>query len=543
MVSQQPISQDYREGEAHLIHPLTRRNIFIVSFDSIGYSNSMFMRIRPFSHAVIAGLLLCVTAACDGFKAPILLDLAPKQPMLPAAVTVSFDPSVRNAILEHTACADIPWKGKLGEAIVRSFQETGRTRFAQIAIVDTADVLRPVSTTPGVTPVSATVKLLSQSITARTRTGADDRYTAHVDIRMVATFYDAQGLPVPDAPMVYSEGVSIFTPQFGGSGQCATQDLDAVMNTAVEHLTRQFGSYVEQLLAKLQNQPKPVTQTAAAPVQPAQPATGPTTVPAGASAMPTPSPALPSTVAQAATLSNPDPNRYAVVVGLSLYRSPWPGWRDGLLIDSEGTLSQVARSLSVPDNHTLLLQDELASQADIEEALASWLPKRITKESIVFVYFNGQAMTDPKTGEIYLIPYDSTPASSYTRLISLRWIQSRLQKLGAKLALAVIDSPLTGTAISKDAKAKSSAPNWAADLAGPSGTADASLIQIARMPGVSRQQSSLLAGLNGPADLDHDGIVTVGEWLRALRGNAVTVPTLPPTVTVQSIPLVRLNRQ
>lgn len=493
------------------------------------------MRIRPFFHAVIVGLLLCVTAACDGFKSPILLDLAPKQPMLPAAVTVSFDPSVRNAILEHTACADIPWKGKLGEAIVRSFQETGRTRFAQIAIVDTADVLRPVSTTPGVTPVSATVKLLSQSITARTRTGADDRYTAQVDIRMVATFYDAQGQPVPDAPMVYSEGVSVFTPQFGGSGQCATQDLDAVMNTAVEHLTRQFGSYVEQLLAKLQNQPRSVTQTAAAPVQPTQPSAVPMAAPA-------PVTTAPASPAQASAV-NPDPNRYAVVVGLSLYRSPWPGWRDGLLLDSEGTLSQVARSLSVPDNHTLLLQDELASQADIEEALASWLPKRITKESIVFVYFNGQAVADPKNGEIYLIPYDSTPASSYTRLISLRWIQSRLQKLGAKLTLAVIDSPLTGTAISKDAKAKSSAPNWAADLAGPSGTADASLIQIARMPGASRQQSSLLAGLNGPADLDHDGIVTVGEWLRALRGNAVTVPTLPPTVTVQSLPLTRVNRQ
>ncbi|MCC6140765.1 MAG: hypothetical protein IT389_09140 [Nitrospira sp.] len=460
--------------------------------------------------------------------------------MLPAAVTVSFDPSVRSAILEHTACADTPWKGKLGEAIIRSFQETGRTRFAQIAIVDTADVLRPVSTATGVTPVSATVKLLSQSITARTRTGADDRYTAQVDIRMAATFYDIQGQPVPDAPMVYSEGVSIFTPQFGGSGQCATQDLDAVMDTAVEHLTRQFGGYVEQFLAKLQSQPRPVTQTAAAaPVQPIQPSVEPLT------ALPraTTAPASLAQPAQTSPTSNPDQNRYAVVVGLGLYRSPWPGWRDGLLLDSEGALSQVARTLSVPDNHTLLLQDELASQADIEEALGSWLPKRVGKDALVFVYLSGQFLADSKTGEIYLIPYDSTPASSRTRLISLRWLQSRLQKLSAKLTLAIIDSPLIGAATPKDAKAKSPAPNWAADLAGPSGTADTSLIQIVRMPDASRQQTSLLAGLNGPADLDHDGMVTVGEWLRALRGNAVTVPTLPPTVTVQSVPLVRLNRQ
>lgn len=498
------------------------------------------MRIRSFPSIVIVGFLLGLTAGCEGFKAPILLDPAPPQKMLPAAVTVSFDPSVKNAVLEHTACADTPWKGKLGEAIVRSFQEIGRSRFVQLAIVDTADVLRPVSTTPGVTPVSATIKLLSQSLTARTRTGADDRYTAQVDIRMVATFYDAQGQPLPDAPIAYSEGVSIFTPQFGGSGQCATQDLDGVMNTAVEHLTRQFGSYVEQLLAKIQSQPQPVTQTAAAPVQPPQPRMESAFTPARA--ITTPVPPTPPAMAQTSDANNPDPNRYAVVVGLSLYRSPWPGWRDGLLLDNTAALSQVARTFQVPDSQTMLLQDELASQTDIEEALGSWLPKRAGKDSLVFVYFSGQSLTDPKTGEIYLIPYDSTPASSHSRLISLRWLQSRLQKLGAKLTLAVIESPAAAGSASKDGKTKPVAPNWTADLGGSSsGTTASQVIQISSMPAASEQPQHLLAGLSDSADLDHDGIVTVGEWLRTLRGNAITVPTLPPTVTVQSIPLAHVK--
>lgn len=512
-----------------------RRNILVVSLCSIGYSTAMLPQMRRFSHTVIIGFLFCVTAACDGFKSPILFDTAPPQKMLPAAVTVSFDPSVRNAILEHTACADTLWQGKLGDALIRSFQETGRSRFAQIAIVDTADVLRPVSTTPGVTPVSATVKLLGQSLTARTRTGADDRYTAQVDIRMVAIFYDPQGQPLPDAPMVYSEGVSIFTPQFGGSGQCATQDLDAVMNTAVEHLTRQFGGYVEQLLAKLQNQPRPVTQTTAVPVQPSQPAGEPTSPPARATTAPL-SPAQPTPA-----VTGQDPNRYAVIVGLGLYRSPWAGWREGLSAETKDALPQIARTFNVPDTQTLLLQDELASQEDIEETLASWLPKKAGKDSIVFFYFSGQSLADPKTGEVYLIPYDGTPASSRSRLISLRWLQSRLQKLGAKLTLAVIDSPLTVAAISKDGKVKSPAPNWAADLAGSSGPSIPTVIQIARSTNAPGQPQGLLSGLNGNADLDHDGIITVGEWLRSLRGSAITVPALPPTVAVQSIPLARVN--
>jgi len=499
----------------------------------------MLMQIRLFSQTAIVGLLLCMTAACEGFKSPILLDLSPPQKMLPAAVTVNFDPSVRNALLEHTACADVLWQGKLGEALARSFQETGRSRFAQITIVDTPDAPRPVSTAPGVTPVFATVKLLSQSITARTRTGADDRYIAQVDIRMVAVFYDVQGNPLPDAPIVYSEGVSVFTPQFGGSGQCATQDLDAVMATAADHLTRQFGGYVEQLLAKLQNQPRPATQTAAAPVPSAQPPAEPIAAPARATTVPVP--ATPPALAQTSA-TNPDPNRYAVVVGLSLYRTPWPGWREGLPLDDKETVPTLARRFNVPDNQTLLLQDELASLEDIQEALASWLPKRIKKDAVVLFYFSGQALADPKTGEISLIPYDGTPASAQTRLISLRWLQSRLQKLGAKVTLVILDSPITGNAASKDGKTKSVSPNWGADLTGPSGPSDSSMIQITRLPGSQSQPQGLLKGVNGDADLDHDGIITVGEWLRSLRGNALTTPSLPPTMAVQSIPLVRVSR-
>ena len=92
----------------------------------------------------------------------------------------------------------------------------------------------------------------------------------------------------------------------------------------------------------------------------------------------------------------------------------------------------------------MLLQDELATQTDLEKALALWLPKRVTKDSLVFFYFAGQTVADSKNGEVFLIPYDATPASSPFRLISIRFLQSRLQQLGAKLALAIIDSPMAG---------------------------------------------------------------------------------------------------
>lgn len=518
-------------------------NILVVSTRTIGYVVRMFKRTAPSCFATLLGIVFCVTAACTdfNFKVPQLGDPPPPQPVIPAAVTVNFDPSVRNAILEHQACADTAWKGPLGAALIQAFQETGRARFTQMSVVDTAGVPTPVSIPVGSTPVSATIRLVHQSLTARTRTGSDDRYMAQLDIQLVATFYDLQGQPVPDAPMIYSESVKIWTPQFGGSGSggCATQQLTEVMNTAIDHLTMQFYGYVGQFVTKLQKQAPSIQQVAARPVSPTTEAVA--VAPTHTATAPTP--ATPTAQpAPAPTLGGQDQNRYAVIVNVGLYRSPWAGWREGLSFENKDTVPALARTFDVPDSQTLLLQDELAAQADIEEALASWLPKRIGKDSIVFFYFNGQALADAKTGEAYLIPYDGTPASSRTRLISLRWLQARLQKLGVKLALAVIDSPITISVDQKDGKAKSVAPNWAADLAGSPGPSTPTVIQITRTLNAPNQPQGLLSGLKGDADLDHDGVITVGEWLRSLRGTSTTVPTLPPTVAVQTIPLVHVSR-
>lgn len=494
----------------------------------------MLMRPSPWLLTTLLGSIFCLTAACSDFKLPQLSDAPSQQsqPRIPASVTVLFDQTVRTAKLEHTACADTQWTGQVGDSILRAFQDMGQARFPQFSIGD-GSATTPQVPLPGTFPVRAAITLKHNSFTATTRTGSDDRYMAQLDIRLVATFYDLNGQPLPDAPLTYSEAVKVWTPQYGSSSQCPTQQLDEVLQTATEHLAAQFPRYVGQLIAKSQTQTGAAQQVAVNPSPASAPASA--TIPA-----PPPTP-VPS--AQPAVASQQDADRYAVVVGVGLYRTPWAGWREGLFFDSKENLSLLSHSLNVPENHTLLLQDELASQEDIEEALTSWLPKRVNKDSILFFYFNGQALADAKTGEIFLIPYDGTPASSRTRLISLRWLQSRVQKLGAKLALAVIDTPLTGTTPSKDSKSKPVTPNWVADLDGSSDSSTSTLIQIARSMASSKQPQGLLAGLHGDADLDHDGVITLGEWLRSLRGTAITVPTLAPTVGIQSIPLSHVTHQ
>jgi hypothetical protein len=606
-----------------------------------------------FVSAQISAMLaatLCLTAACSQFTMPRLFEAPAPQPTIPASVTLIFDDSVKKATVEDTVCADTLWTGRLGDAIIKAFRQTGETRFAQVTVEGTNQVPTPASA-PQTTAITASIILKQASYKTRTRTGSDDTYLSQFDIQLDATFHDATGQPLAQVPLIYSEQVKIWTPQFGGSGSCATGQLDQAVNTAAEQLSYQLASYVGQLMTKPEGQTtagsqgpggRPsagestalilratlldqnnnlvleggekvgiridVTNSGTTASDPATVAlsgtpalteafaealTTPVKIPAlqpgettsamvwarlpanlegprgelivtvtpsgtagtaatqtlvatvashGGPASSAPSPAVRQ--APTATGRGHDPDRYAVIVGLSLYRSPWPGWRDGLSFDAKDTVSLFADSLDVPEGHTLLLQDELAAQTDIEEALAHWLAKRVTKDSIVFFYFAGQTVADARNGEVFLIPYDATPSSSPFRLISLRFLQSRLEKLGARLAIAIIDSPLTKGALSKDGKTKAAAPNWVADLDGSSGTRAGTMVQISRLHGTAgHHNTGLLTGLTGPADLDHDGTVTVGEWLRSLRGTALTAPALPPTLAIQSIPLTQVDRR
>ena len=235
-------------------------------------------------------------------------------------------------------------------------------------------------------------------------------------------------------------------------------------------------------------------------------------------------------------------DRYAVIVGLSHYRTPWRGLKGVRGSEIKKLVGLFKHSLGVPDTHILLLQDELAGRADLEEALVGWLPQRASADTIVFFYFAGHSVSDAKTGEVFLLSHDGAPSSSRERWLPLRLLQQRLKSLGAKLSVAVLDGPVAqvgGAGAKKGGSAARPKPaNWAGVL-GKSAPTEGSGTVIQVVPNRARdgRLSQVVAGLAGDADANHDGRVTLSEWLRALRGNAVTYPTLPPSPAVLSIPL------
>jgi hypothetical protein len=605
----------------------------------------MSMRFVSGISNLILTMGLVLLTACNYLQAPRFIHPTEEGPVIPLSVKLVFDESVRLATVEQTICADVLWKGRLGDAIVQSFIETGRTRLTQLTVGALSGTAQP-----AIAPASeftAFITLANASFTPTSRSGSDDTYLAQFDVRLTAIFQDSQGRRFPEAPIVYSNRVALWAPQIGGSNnQCATGQLDAAVRTAADHLANQLMGYLKQLQEKTQGEGTARRQSPDAgpsllalkatlldannnlvleggekigvridvtnagktalgatsvtlsgtpalidtftgalsrPVQIAtlQPGETKSTVlwgtlqkglegsraeltvtvtPSGATsgtpatqtliaamaARGAPAVAAPSSAIRTGpttTEGGQNSDRYAVIVGLSQYRTPWPGWQDGLSFNTKETVSLFAESLHVPEGQTLLLQDELATQTDVEEALTLWLPKRVKKDSIVFFYFAGHARADSKTGEVFLMPYDSTPQSSPFRLISLRFLQHRLLKLGAKLAVAIIEAPVDDTgATAKNNTSRRATPNWVGDLGGSSNIVTGAIIQVSRRSTSSQGRQNLLNGLTGQADRDNDGTVTLGEWLRSLRSIAITAPTLPPDLAVQSIPLSHINQ-
>jgi uncharacterized caspase-like protein len=90
------------------------------------------------------------------------------------------------------------------------------------------------------------------------------------------------------------------------------------------------------------------------------------------------------------------------------------------------------------------LVNERATRTDIEKYVESWLPNRVEKDDMVFVYFSGHGAPNPKTGDAYLVPYDGDPAFVDATGYSLKRLYDSLGKLPAKEVVVMLDSCFSG---------------------------------------------------------------------------------------------------
>jgi hypothetical protein len=153
-----------------------------------------------------------------------------------------------------------------------------------------------------------------------------------------------------------------------------------------------------------------------------------------------PAPAVPLTPAEYA-LGSPQPNAYALVVGIEKYRDVPPPV--GARADAEQFARLASRTLGVPEAHVRLLLDEHATRGDLEKALA-WLELNVPLGGRIYFFYSGHGAPDTLSGGAYVLPYDGDPAALDQTAIPLSRLTERLSKTRASDSVAFVDACFSG---------------------------------------------------------------------------------------------------
>jgi hypothetical protein len=202
------------------------------------------------------------------------------------------------------------------------------------------------------------------------------------------------------------------------------------------------------------------------------------------------------------------PHTFLVSIGLSTYRDQQIQARKFASLDAEMIASYFKSLGGIPAANVRLLQDWKALRPDIEEVFFDWLPTRVTPDSVVIVYFAGQAVVTP-TGETFLVPYDGS-LSSPGRLYPMKDFETTLARLKVQQVLFLFDGPVVRQAGNGAGKP----PRW--------DTQAGSFVRLIGTGGLGGGFESdkfrhgvftyyVLRGLRGEADTSHDGEVSLGE--------------------------------
>ncbi|MDE1976010.1 MAG: ankyrin repeat domain-containing protein [Elusimicrobia bacterium] len=220
----------------------------------------------------------------------------------------------------------------------------------------------------------------------------------------------------------------------------------------------------------------------------------------------------------------PDPDAFAVVVGVEDYARGLPpatfARRDALAVKRH------LLALGVPPDHLRLLLGEDATRARLAAYLEDWLPRNANSKSTVFFYFSGHGAADPEGKEAYLVPFDGDPEFLAKTGFPLSRLYGDLGKLPAKRVLAALDACFSGAG-ARSVSAEGIRPlvtrvDWGGPAAGGNvaALASASGTQTA---GVLADQGHgaftyyLLKGLNGAA-MGADGKITLSGLYAYLKG-------------------------
>jgi len=178
----------------------------------------------------------------------------------------------------------------------------------------------------------------------------------------------------------------------------------------------------------------------------------------------------------------------------------------------------------IPRSNIMMLTNDKVTKSDLEAYLEDWLPRRVTKNSRVFVYYAGHGAPDPQGKDAYIVPYDGNPDFP-SKLYPLSRMYDTLNKLPTSDIVVMLDSCFSG------AKGRSVASEGVRPLVMSPENPVLSVGKVTVVAASTGIQISsdydkvrhglftyyLLRGIRGDADVEKQGIVDLGSLYRYVR--------------------------
>jgi hypothetical protein len=136
------------------------------------------------------------------------------------------------------------------------------------------------------------------------------------------------------------------------------------------------------------------------------------------------------------------PDNYALVIGIEKYQNI----PDATYAEHDAAaVKEHLLALGYPEQNIIMLVGAQAGKSSIQKYVESWLPKNLTPNSRLFVYYSGHGAPVPETGDTYLLPWDADPAFLESTGYSKKKLYAELNKLPAKQIIVAMDSCFSGT--------------------------------------------------------------------------------------------------
>jgi len=141
--------------------------------------------------------------------------------------------------------------------------------------------------------------------------------------------------------------------------------------------------------------------------------------------------------------SKTNPEAYAIVIGIEKYRQRLPQV-DFAVSDARLMTAYLTKVMGYPEENVVTLINEHAAKSDFAKYFERWLGNNVSRDGIVFVYYSGHGAPNPKTGDAYLVPYDSDPTFLVETGYPLQKLYEALSRLPVRDVVVVLDSCFSG---------------------------------------------------------------------------------------------------